>query len=87
MKSPSSRVISSVMTSSYGLGPFFFLSSFSNTFQEPFYFAAAPYVHGILENQLKRMDQELAELLEDLRLLLVGGRAALSESIPEAPEG
>jgi Fe-S-cluster-containing hydrogenase component 2 len=31
---------------------------------EPHYFAAAPYVHGILENQLKRMDKELAELLE-----------------------
>jgi len=32
---------------------------------EPFYFAAAPYVHGILENQLKRMDKDLAELLEE----------------------
>jgi electron transport complex protein RnfB len=32
---------------------------------QPFYFAAAPYVHGILENQLKRMDGELAELLEE----------------------
>lgn len=32
---------------------------------EPFYFAAAPYVHGILENQLKRMDKGLAEMLEE----------------------
>ena len=32
---------------------------------EPVYFAAAPYVHGILENQLKRMDKGLAELLEE----------------------
>lgn len=32
---------------------------------EPFHFAAAPYVHGIVENQLKRMDKELAEMLEE----------------------
>ncbi len=32
---------------------------------EPFYYAAAPYVHGILEHQLKRMDKELAELFEE----------------------
>ena len=32
---------------------------------EPFYYAAAPAVHGIFENQLKRMDKGLAELLEE----------------------
>ncbi len=32
---------------------------------EPFYYAAAPYAHGILEHQVKRMDNELAELLEE----------------------
>jgi Na+-translocating ferredoxin:NAD+ oxidoreductase RNF subunit RnfB len=32
---------------------------------QPSYFAAAPYVHGILEHQLNRMDVELAELLEE----------------------
>jgi len=32
---------------------------------EPFYYAAAPYVHGILEHQLKRMDKEMAELFEE----------------------
>jgi electron transport complex protein RnfB len=37
---------------------------FPKTAGEPFHFAAAPYVHGILENQLKRMDKELADLFE-----------------------
>ncbi|MCP4752964.1 MAG: 4Fe-4S dicluster domain-containing protein [Proteobacteria bacterium] len=32
---------------------------------ESFYFAAAPFFHGILEHQVKRMDKELAELLEE----------------------
>jgi electron transport complex protein RnfB len=32
---------------------------------EPFYYAAAPFVHGIFEHQLKRMDKELAELVEE----------------------
>ena len=31
---------------------------------EPFYYAAAPFVHGILEHQLNRMDREMADLLE-----------------------
>ncbi len=32
---------------------------------EPFYYAAAPFAHGIFEHQLKRMDRELAELVEE----------------------
>jgi Na+-translocating ferredoxin:NAD+ oxidoreductase subunit B len=32
---------------------------------EPFYYAAAPFIHGILEHQLGRFDKELAELLEE----------------------
>ncbi len=32
---------------------------------EPFYYAIAPFFHGILEHQVKRMDPELAELLEE----------------------
>lgn len=32
---------------------------------EPFYYAAAPYAHGILEHQVISMDEELAELLEE----------------------
>ena len=31
---------------------------------EPFYYAAAPFAHGIFEHQVKRMDKELAELVE-----------------------
>jgi Na+-translocating ferredoxin:NAD+ oxidoreductase RNF subunit RnfB len=63
---------------------------------EPFYFAAAPYVHGILENQLKRMDGELAELLEEhfragpitrgpLGLRTIPIDAAVDESLTVAP--
>jgi NAD-dependent dihydropyrimidine dehydrogenase PreA subunit/predicted transcriptional regulator len=32
---------------------------------EPFYYAAAPFVHGILEHQLNIIDKEMAELLEE----------------------
>ncbi len=32
---------------------------------EPFYYAAAPFAHGIFEHQLKRMNKELAELFEE----------------------
>lgn len=32
---------------------------------EPFYYAAAPFAHGIFEHQLKRMDRELALLIEE----------------------
>ncbi|MBT3310895.1 MAG: 4Fe-4S binding protein [Desulfobacterales bacterium] len=32
---------------------------------EPFYYAAAPYAHGILEHQLKRMNKEMADILEE----------------------
>jgi ferredoxin/predicted transcriptional regulator len=32
---------------------------------EPFYYAAAPFVHGIVEHQVHRMDEEFAELLEE----------------------
>jgi Na+-translocating ferredoxin:NAD+ oxidoreductase subunit B len=32
---------------------------------EPFYYAAAPYIHGILEHQLHRADPELAELFAE----------------------
>ena len=32
---------------------------------ESFYYAAAPYAHGILEHQLHRMDKELGDLLEE----------------------
>lgn len=32
---------------------------------EPFYYAAAPFFHGILEHQLKRLDPEMAEMLEE----------------------
>lgn len=30
---------------------------------EPFYYAAAPYAHGLIEHQVKRLDKETAELL------------------------
>jgi electron transport complex protein RnfB len=32
---------------------------------ETFYYAAAPYAHGILEHQVNRIDKELAQLIED----------------------
>jgi Na+-translocating ferredoxin:NAD+ oxidoreductase subunit B len=32
---------------------------------EFFYYAAAPFVHGIVEHQLHRLDKEMAELLEE----------------------
>jgi len=32
---------------------------------EPCYYAAAPYAHGILEHQLKRMNKEMADILEE----------------------
>jgi ferredoxin len=64
--------------------------------EEPFYFAAAPYVHGILENQLKRMDRELAEMLEEhfragpvtrgpLALRTIPVDAAVDEGLTVAP--
>jgi Pyruvate/2-oxoacid:ferredoxin oxidoreductase delta subunit len=63
---------------------------------EPHYFAAAPYVHGILENQLKRMDRELAELLEEhfvagpvtrgpLAVRTIPVNAAVDEGLTVAP--
>ena len=63
---------------------------------EPFYFAAAPYVHGILENQLKRMDKELAEMLEEhfragpvtrgpLAVRTIPVNAAVDEGLTVAP--
>lgn len=62
----------------------------------PHYFAAAPYVHGILENQLKRMDRELAEMLEEhfvagpvtrgpLAVRTIPVNAALDERLTVAP--
>jgi electron transport complex protein RnfB len=35
---------------------------------EPFRYAAAPWAHGIIEHQLKRLDREMAELYEDFLL-------------------
>jgi ferredoxin len=32
-----------------------------------FYYAAAPFAHGIIENQLKRMDKEFAQLFEEFK--------------------
>jgi electron transport complex protein RnfB len=32
---------------------------------EPFYYAAAPYAHGIIEHQLHKFDKELADLLQE----------------------
>lgn len=31
----------------------------------PFYYAAAPFIHGILEHQLHKMDEEMAKLAEE----------------------
>ena len=30
---------------------------------EPFYYSAAPYLHGLLEHQIKRMDKDMADLM------------------------
>jgi len=69
---------------------------FPKTEGEPFRFAAAPYVHGILENQLKRMDKPLAEMLEEhfragpvtrgpLGLRTIPVNTAVDESLSVAP--
>ena len=46
---------------------------------EPFYYAAAPFAHGIFEHQLKRMDKELAELFEEY---FESGAMATKEVLP-----
>jgi Na+-translocating ferredoxin:NAD+ oxidoreductase subunit B len=33
---------------------------------EPMYYSAAPYLHGILEHQVNRMDREMADLIDEL---------------------
>ena len=33
---------------------------------EPFYYSAAPYLHGLLEHQIKRMDRDMADLMLEL---------------------
>ena len=43
---------------------------------EMYYYAAAPFAHGILEHQVHRMDRELAELYEEYMW---------AEKIPEGP--
>ncbi len=46
---------------------------------EPFYYAAAPFIHGIFEHQLKRMDKELAELFDEY---VQGGQLVTKPIIP-----
>lgn len=46
---------------------------------EPFYYAAAPFAHGIFEHQLKRMDKELADLFEEY---FQSGAMATKEVLP-----
>jgi hypothetical protein len=43
---------------------------------QTYYYAAAPFAHGILEHQVHRMDRELAELYEEYMF---------AEKIPEGP--
>ena len=43
---------------------------------ETYYYAAAPFAHGILEHQVHRMDRELAELYEEYMF---------AEKIPDGP--
>ena len=63
---------------------------------DPFYYAAAPFVHGILEHQLHRMDSEIAELLEEFfrmgpitrfvpALRTIPVNSAISENLMVAP--
>ena len=39
---------------------------------EPFYYAAAPFAHGLLEHQVKRLDKETAELFDQYHRAVSG---------------
>jgi len=69
---------------------------FPKTGGEPFYYAAAPFAHGIFEHQVKRMDKELAGLFEqyfqegfttkgDLPMRTVPVHAAVADARAVAP--